>query len=129
MVVALIALFVSLAGNATAVTVLVSSRQIKDNSIQISDIAPAARESLRGNQGPQGPRGMPGPRGLQGPQGPAGISFDASEIEEDLQELCKGIKGTQREVDDLNSELDRYAAFWLPDFTWSQCSYSHYYYD
>ena len=54
MIVALVALFVSLAGNATAFTYLVTSKQIKDGTIQLRDIAPAARVALHGSQGPLG---------------------------------------------------------------------------
>jgi hypothetical protein len=71
MVVALAALFVSLAGNATAVTVsLVTSKQIKDNTIQVRDLAPAAGTALRGRRGPAGPPGPTGPRGSTGVTGP-----------------------------------------------------------
>ena len=66
MIVALVALFVSLAGNAGAVTYLaVTSKQIKDGTIQLRDIAPAARTSLRGSPGPQGSRGSRGSRGCR----------------------------------------------------------------
>lgn len=77
MVVALVALFVALGGTATAAGVLVTSRQIKDRTIQVRDLNPAAVRALRGATGPQGPEGPPGPAGPQGPQGhqgPAGAA-------------------------------------------------------
>ena len=95
MIVALVALFVSLAGNAGAVTYLaVTSKQIKDGTIQLRDIAPAARTSLRGSPGPQGSRGSRGSRGCRATEvqaGPAGKSFDPYQLERDLGELCPGI--------------------------------------
>jgi hypothetical protein len=131
--VALVALFVSLAGNAAAVTALVTSKQIKDKTIQLRDIAPAARASLRGQQGIQGDpgaRGLRGPMGLGGPQGPAGKSFDPYTIENDLQSLCKGLKATQREIDGydgINRALARYPVAWpyQANFQNSLCIYNY----
>jgi Collagen triple helix repeat (20 copies) len=139
MVVALAALFVSLAGNATAVTVsLVTSKQIKDKTIQVRDLAPAARTALRGtrgprglegSQGPAGPRGLTGltgptgPRGLTGPAGatgPAGQGFPEYSIERDLGDLCRAVGRLQYEVTRVNPALDFY---WSPDFRLRSCSY------
>jgi collagen triple helix repeat protein len=72
MVVALVALFVALGGTATAATLLVTSQQIKDRTIQVRDISPQALRALRGRQGPVGAEGPPGPAGPQGPQGNQG---------------------------------------------------------
>lgn len=78
LIVALIALFVSLGGTATAAGLLITSRQIKDRTIQVVDISPRAVATLRGKegppgpQGPQGPQGNAGPAGAQGPAGPPG---------------------------------------------------------
>lgn len=88
MVVALIALFVALSGTATAGGLLITSRQIKNGTIQAVDInartlrqlakpGPAGAEGPPGPQGPQGPpgdRGPAGAQGAQGPQGPPGIA-------------------------------------------------------
>ena len=77
MVVALLALFVALGGSATAAGVLITSRQIKDRTIQVRDISPPAMRALRGTRGalgPQGPEGPPGPAGPQGPQGNQGAT-------------------------------------------------------
>jgi hypothetical protein len=85
MVVALIALFVALSGTATAGGLLITSRQIKNGTIQAVDInartvrqfqrpGPAGAEGPPGPQGPQGPAGDRGPAGAQGPQGPPGVA-------------------------------------------------------
>jgi hypothetical protein len=79
--VACIALFASLAGNAIAVThSLVTSKDIKDGTIQLVDLSPSARAALRGQRGPIGPQGPEGRQGLQGPQGPAGQPADPTQL-------------------------------------------------
>ena len=122
MVVALIALFVSLTGNAAAVSYFVSSKQIKDGTIQVRDISPAARAALRGSQGPQGLRGYTGPQGIQG------NSYDSYTITRDLRNLCAGIGKAQKEIDGINPVAGRYAAYWPygGDFRYSSCSYYGY---
>ena len=89
MVVALIALFVALSGTATAGGLLITSRQIKNGTIQAVDLnartlrqlagrpgptGPQGPEGAPGPQGPLGPSGDRGPQGVQGPPGPAGSS-------------------------------------------------------
>jgi hypothetical protein len=86
MAVALIALFVALSGTATAGGLLITSRQIKNGTIQAVDInartlrqlagrpGPAGAEGPPGPQGPQGPPGDRGPAGAQGLQGPPGVA-------------------------------------------------------
>ena len=69
MVVALIALFVALSGTATAGGLLITSRQIKNGTIQAVDINARTLRQLAARRGPAGAEGPPGP---QGPQGPAG---------------------------------------------------------
>ncbi len=122
MIVALVALFVSLAGNAGAVTYLaVTSKQIKDGTIQLRDIAPAARTSLRGSPGPQGSRGSRGSRGCRATEvqaGPAGKSFDPYQLERDLGELCPGIRTTQNALPS--------ATYLYPSFRYRSCT-SYYY--
>lgn len=91
LVVALVALFCSLAGGAVAASV-VSGKQIKNGSVTGADLkdrsvtgrdlrkgsvgadrlTAAARASLRGATGAAGPRGVAGPQGPKGEQGPAG---------------------------------------------------------
>lgn len=81
------------AGATAGVTTLITSKQIKDHTIQLSDLSPSAVSQLRGQQGAQGPagakgdpgavgaagvtgapgsQGPKGDRGLMGPQGPKG---------------------------------------------------------
>jgi hypothetical protein len=72
MIVALVALFVSLSGNAAAVTVtLVTSKDIKDRSICATSPLPHGRRfadsaARRVCSGERGPQGLPGERGPQG---------------------------------------------------------------
>jgi hypothetical protein len=109
------------AGAASAgVTTLITSKQIKDGTIQLRDIAPAARAALHGAQGPPGPAGLTGPRGFTGLQGPAGKSFDPYKIETDLGELCRGIKGTQ---DKLWPSYSTTYTYLNPDFRYKFCDY------
>jgi hypothetical protein len=143
MVVALIALFVSVAGNAGAAAYFVTSAQIKDKTIEIRDLAPTAVTALHGRQGPQGLRGatgnvgrqgpagpqgipgaqgLPGPMGLpgvQGPPGPAGTSFSP----ETMNRICGALGEIQRKVDGINSALHVYSSIWLNNFEYSySCS-------
>jgi hypothetical protein len=62
---------------------ITSSKQIKAGAISVSDLSPAARKALHGQNGKTGatgPQGHPGATGAtgatgaQGPQGPAGVS-------------------------------------------------------
>ena len=71
-VLASIALFVALAGTATAGTALITGAQIKNGSIGLADLNPAAKVALRGQNGPAGPAGANGAAGPQGPGGPQG---------------------------------------------------------
>lgn len=69
MVVALIALGVALGGTSVAATGLITGAQIKDHSIGLNDLAPAAVAKLHGARGPSGPQGASGATGAQGPAG------------------------------------------------------------
>lgn len=74
MVVAVIALVVASAGSAVAAT-LITSKQIKNGTIQTVDISKKARTALKGQRGavgPTGPQGLQGQQGLPGEQGPKG---------------------------------------------------------
>jgi Collagen triple helix repeat (20 copies) len=84
-IVTAIVLSAVLSASATAgVTTLVTSRQIKDHTIQTRDISKSAISALRGQRGAQGPAGptgakgdtgatgAPGPQGQTGSQGPQG---------------------------------------------------------
>jgi hypothetical protein len=86
MVVAMIALFVALAGGAYAATQLpknsVGAAQLKKNAVTPPKLSPAAKTALstpgpKGATGAQGPRGDAGPRGESGPRGDAGPRGDS----------------------------------------------------
>jgi Collagen triple helix repeat (20 copies) len=80
---ALIAAVVSavIAGStATAATIVVTSKNIKNGTIQTVDISAKAKGALRGQRGPRGLQGAPGATGVQGPmgsRGPAGSTGPA----------------------------------------------------
>jgi hypothetical protein len=57
---------------ATAATIVVTSKNIKNGTIQTVDISAKAKRALRGNRGPMGPRGTQGTPGAQGPPGTPG---------------------------------------------------------
>jgi len=73
-VVASLALFVALGGTSYAITKLprnsVGSAQVRDGSLAVRDLAPAAR-----SPGPVGPRGARGVEGPQGERGPSDVWF------------------------------------------------------
>jgi hypothetical protein len=77
--VAFLALLIATSGSAVAAS-LITSKQIKDGTIQVKDISKTARAQLApkaavGVPGPQGPAGAQGPNGgagAQGETGPAG---------------------------------------------------------
>ena len=91
MVVALIALSVSLGGTGYAALTLpknsigpkqikrnaVRSADIKNRGVRLADLHPAARRA--GPQGPAGPQGVPGTAGTPGPVGPQGEKGDTGE--------------------------------------------------
>ena len=87
MVVALIALVAATCGNAIADGVKavasavgkdqVTSRSVKNNTLQLVDFKRSERSKLRGARGPQGPAGPQGAQGAQGPQGPQGAQGPA----------------------------------------------------
>jgi Collagen triple helix repeat (20 copies) len=77
--VAILALVVAMSGSAVAAS-LITSKQIKDGTIQTKDISKKARAQLAakpaagaaGPQGPQGPKGDSGPQGDKGDTGAQG---------------------------------------------------------
>jgi hypothetical protein len=73
MIVALTALVLATSGSAVAAS-LITSAQIKNGTIQLSDINSKARKSLQGKTGPQGPRGPTGPAGANGTNGTNGTN-------------------------------------------------------
>lgn len=89
LVLAALALFIALAGTATAGAVkLITGAQIKNGSIQLVDLSPAAKAALKGQRGPQGipgAQGLPGTPGSQGIQGAPGANgvnggFDPAKV-------------------------------------------------
>lgn len=75
-VLGIVALIVALSGSVYAATSLptssVTSVQIKNGSIQLKDLSPAARRALRGAVGATGARGAAGAAGAAGATGAAG---------------------------------------------------------
>jgi hypothetical protein len=55
-----------------------TSADIRNGSLQVRDLAPSARASLRGGVGDRGPAGAAGAPGAAGAQGPAGPSWAAA---------------------------------------------------
>jgi hypothetical protein len=82
-VIAMVALFVALAGSATAAgTVLITGKQIKNGSVGLVDLSASAKRALKGARGPAGDagaQGIPGPAGAPGVAGPAG-GFDPAKV-------------------------------------------------
>jgi hypothetical protein len=83
LIVALVALTCGLGGTAIARSMVtgkdiakdaITSRHVKDGSLQYSDLAPSTRAAMAPKAGPQGPAGPKGPQGLAGPQGPQGAT-------------------------------------------------------
>jgi hypothetical protein len=72
-IVAALALFVALAGGASA-TVLMSGSHLKNHSVAEKKLTKAAIKALRGQRGPAGPQGA------AGPQGPAGTALAYAHI-------------------------------------------------
>ncbi|MBD0337669.1 MAG: collagen-like protein [Thermoleophilia bacterium] len=86
LVVASLALLIALSGTSWAAVALprgsvgtpqlkagaVTSPKVRNGSLQAIDLAPAARQLLKGQTGPQGPAG---PRGEQGPSGLRGLEL------------------------------------------------------
>jgi hypothetical protein len=85
-VLGMLALFVALNGPAVASDTaraagkLITSKQIKDGTIQTKDISTKARNALKGQTGPAGPAGDTGPAGPQGDPGPQGVPGPAGSI-------------------------------------------------
>ena len=83
-VIAAIVAAVVAAASSTAATMVVTSKNIKNGTIQTVDLSAKAKRALKGNRGLRGPRGLvgaqgpagspgaEGPRGATGVQGPAG---------------------------------------------------------
>jgi hypothetical protein len=71
-VIAAIIAAVVAAASATAATIVVTSKNIKNGTIQTIDLSAKAKLALKGNRGLRGPQGLAGAPGTQGPKGDAG---------------------------------------------------------
>ena len=60
------------AASGTAATIVVTSKNIKNGTIQTVDISAKAKRALKGNRGPRGLRGAQGAQGVPGSQGAPG---------------------------------------------------------
>jgi hypothetical protein len=76
MLVALLALVMATTGSAAALSSLITSKQIKDGTIQTKDISKKAQKTLKGKTGAAGPQGALGPKGDAGAAGPQGAKGD-----------------------------------------------------
>ena len=61
------------AASSTAATIMVTSKNIKNGTIQTVDLNAKTKQALKGNRGLRGIAGTPGPAGPQGIQGPPGV--------------------------------------------------------
>jgi hypothetical protein len=75
MLVALLALVMASTGSAVAAS-LITSKQIKDGTIQTKDISKKAQTALKGKTGTTGAQGAQGPQGDTGPKGDQGVKGD-----------------------------------------------------
>ncbi|HEX7292901.1 MAG TPA: hypothetical protein VF259_00010 [Solirubrobacterales bacterium] len=76
LIVAIVALVVACTGTAVAVKSAITSAQIKDGTIKLRDLSPAARKALlkAGPTGPAGPKGATGAKGAAGAKGAKGAT-------------------------------------------------------
>jgi hypothetical protein len=102
---------------ATAGALVVTSKNIKNGTIQTVDISKKARLALKGNrgprglQGPQGPPGVAGAQGIQGIQGAAGANglnggLDPSKVSYVAGAPVEVLPGTDGQAVALYAELD-----------------------
>jgi hypothetical protein len=75
MLVALLALVMASTGSAVAAS-LITSKQIKDGTIQTKDISKKAQVALKGKPGARGVPGLQGSKGDTGPKGDQGVTGD-----------------------------------------------------
>jgi hypothetical protein len=74
LIVSIIALVVACTGTAVAVQSKITSAQIKDGTIKLKDLSPAARKALLSDIGPAGPQGATGATGAKGATGTKGAT-------------------------------------------------------
>jgi hypothetical protein len=73
-IVALVVAVLALGGGTATAAKLITSKDIKNGSIALSDLAPSAKKALKGRRGAPGAPGAPGPQGPAGATGAAGYS-------------------------------------------------------
>src|SRR3954451_17244957 len=84
LVISIIALVAACSGSAVAAS-LITSKQIKDGTVQVKDLSKKARSSLAGQRGAagasgaKGDKGEPGAQGVQGPKGEVGAKGERGE--------------------------------------------------
>jgi Collagen triple helix repeat (20 copies) len=96
------------AASSTAATIVVTSKNIKDGTIQPVDLSPRTKAALRGQRGSRGLAGAPGQPGLQGPQGLQGATGPQGETGPEGPQGLPGEDGfayTAVTDDTLNSNL------------------------
>jgi len=81
------------AASGTAATMVITSKNIKNGTIQTVDISAKAQRALRGNEGPAGPAGPAGVAGPTGPAGPAGGTGPAGPTGADGPQGPQGLQG------------------------------------
>jgi hypothetical protein len=90
-VILVVAVLLSASTSAAVTERLITSKDIKNGTIQPVDLSAAAKRGMRGSQGQQGaqgPQGLPGPPGAQGAPGAPGASATA------LWAVINGLDGT-----------------------------------
>src|SRR3954453_5318862 len=87
LVISIIALVAACSGSAVAAS-LITSKQIKDGTVQVKDLSKKARSSLAGQRGAagaagargdKGDKGEAGAQGIQGPKGDTGEKGERGE--------------------------------------------------
>jgi hypothetical protein len=71
LIVAIVAVAAASTGSAVAAG-QITSKQIKNGTIELKDISKSTRAAFKGRSGPQGPMGPVGAKGDSGPSGPTG---------------------------------------------------------
>jgi hypothetical protein len=79
---------------ATAATIVVTSKNIKNGTIQMVDISAKAKRALKGRRGPRGLAGAPGPVGPAGAAGAAGARGPSGGGWTDLEWVASNASGT-----------------------------------
>jgi hypothetical protein len=81
------------AASGTAATLVVTSKNIKNGTIQTVDLSAKAKLALRGNRGPRGAAGSVGATGAQGATGSSGRDGSSGRTE---GAGTAGVAGTER---------------------------------